>query len=159
MASSAISTPGGMLKATLVGGVAAGAIDISYAILASLPKGVSPDRILQSVATGLLGRDAYQGGAVTAVLGLSLHFAMTTIMALLFIVAARSFESIRNNLLVAGLAYGAAIFFAMRWVVVPLSRFPGDLRSINPLEIAVHMIGVGLVIALAARRFGAVPSL
>ena len=41
----------------------------------------------------------------------------------------------------------------MRWVVVPLSRFPGDLRTVHPLEIAVHAFGVGLVIALAARRF------
>ena len=159
MASSAISARNEMLKAALVGGIAAGAIDIAYAILASGAKGVSAERVLQSVASGLLGRDAYAGSAATAGLGLLLHFAMTTLMALLFVAAARSFEPVRNHLLLAGLAYGAAIYFAMRWVVVPLSRFPGDLRAINPLELAVHMIGVGLVIALAARRFGAVPSL
>ena len=139
--------------AVLVGGGVAGAIDILYAIGANLPKGVAPTRILQSVASGLLGRDAYQGGAATALLGLALHFTMTLIMAATFVAAARTIAQIRQHLLAAGLAYGALIYFAMRWVVAPLSRFPGDLRAVHWVELGVHMVGVGLVIALAARRF------
>lgn len=146
------------LKAAFTGGAAAGAIDIVYAILASDANGVSADRVLQSIASGLLGSEAYRGGATTAALGLTLHFLMTFAMALLFVEAARRFAPLRQHLLLGGLAYGAAIYFAMRWVVVPLSRFPGDLRSFNLVGLAVHMIGVGLVIALAARRFGAAPS-
>ncbi len=158
MASIALYSPNAVLKAALVGGFAAGTIDIAYAILTNLAKGVSGARVLQSIASGLLGRGAFDGGAATAILGLLLHFFMTIVMALLFIAAARGLAPIRENPIIAGLAYGAAIFFAMRWVVVPLSRFPGDLRTITPLELAVHMVGVGLVIALVARRFGAVPA-
>lgn len=145
----------GPLAAILVGGGAAGLIDILYAIAASLPKSVAPIRVLQSVASGLLGRAAYQGGAGTALLGTLLHFAMTLAMAALFVAAARSIAPVRQHLIVAGLAYGALIYFAMRWVVVPLSRFPGEMRVVNPVELAVHVIGVGLVIALATRRFAA----
>lgn len=141
------------LMATLVGGLAAGAIDILYAIFANMPRGVSPERVLQSVASGLLGRSAYDHGAATAVLGLVLHFAMTIAMAAIFVAAARSIVPVRQHLVAFGLAYGAFIYFAMRWVVVPLSRFPGDLRFISPLELAFHAVGVGLVIALATRRF------
>jgi hypothetical protein len=83
---------------------------------------------------------------------------MTIAMAALFIAAARVVPAIRTNLLAAGLAYGALIYFAMRWAVVPLSRFPGDLRQIQAVEIAVHMLCVGLVIALTARRLGAIPT-
>ena len=145
----------GPLAAILAGGGAAGLIDILYAIGANLPRGVAPIKVLQSVASGLLGRAAYQGGAGTALLGTLLHFAMTFAMAALFVAAARSLAPVRQHMLVAGLAYGALIYFAMRWAVVPLSRFPGDLRVVNPIELAVHVIGVGLVIALATRRFAA----
>ncbi len=141
------------LLAMLVGGAAAGLIDLLYAILANLPRDVAPIRVLQSVASGLLGRAAYQGGAATALLGTALHFAMTIAMAGLFVAASRSLPPIRRHPIAAGLGYGLLIYFAMRWVVVPLSRFPGDLRVINPVELAVHAVGVGLVIAFATRRF------
>ena len=147
------AAPNGVLTAILVGGSIAGAIDIGYAILANLPR-VAPERVLQSVASGLLGRASYEGGAPTASLGLFLHFAMTLAMAAIFVAAARAFPLVRQHLIVAGLVYGALVFFTMRWVVVPLSRFPGDLRHVNPVELLVHILGVGLVIALATRRFG-----
>lgn len=143
-----------VLPAALVGGGVAGAIDIGYAIIANLAK-VSPGVVLQSVASGLLGRSAFEGGTATAFLGLALHFLMTIAMAVIFILAARVSAPVRNNLIAAGLLYGCAIYFVMRWIVVPLSRFPGDLRAIHLLELAFHAVGVGLVIALAARQFGA----
>jgi uncharacterized membrane protein YagU involved in acid resistance len=155
MQGTSIDAPEKLLKAAAVGGLIGGAIDISYAIIASLPK-ASPTRVLQSVASGFLGPDAFQGGPATAAFGLFLHFAMTFVMALIFVVAARGLALVRNNIITAGLLYGTAIYFVMRWVVVPLSRFPGDLRHINPLELALHIVGVGLVIALAARRFAGI---
>jgi uncharacterized membrane protein YagU involved in acid resistance len=114
---------------------------------------VAQIRGLQSVTSALLGREAYRGGAAPALLGTALHFAMARVMAALFVAAARSVAPIRRHLIAAGLAYGLLIYFAMRWMVVPLSRYPGDLRVINPVELAVHIVGVGLVIALATRRF------
>lgn len=144
----------GVLAAVLVGGFVAGAIDISYAIIASSAK-ASPGRVLQSVASGLLGPPAFEGGVLTAALGLVLHFLMTAVMALIFIALARSSAIVRTNFIIFGLAYGCCIYFIMRWVVVPLSRFPGDLRSIRPVELAIHAVGVGLVISLAAQFFGA----
>jgi hypothetical protein len=148
----------GAATAILAGGLVAGAIDIAYAITANyLQSGVSPGRVLQSVASGLLGRGAFQGGAATAALGLLLHFAMTVAMAAIFLAAVRALPPLRQHLLLAGLVYGGLIYFAMRWVVVPLSRFPGDLRTFGALEFAVHAVGVGLVIALAVRRFAPMP--
>ena len=149
------ATPGAArdsLKAVLVGGLIAGAIDISYAILVNIDR-VAPSRIFQSVATGLLGRASYEGGAATAWLGALLHFGMAVAMAAIFVAAARRLPLVRRHLLLAGLVYGALIYFGMRFVVVPLSRFPGNMRVDIGLELAVHMVGVGLVIALAARRF------
>lgn len=144
----------GIVPAVLIGGGIAGAIDIGYAIVASWPK-ASPSRVLQSVASGLLGKAAFDGGTPTAILGLALHFFMTGVMALVFIAVARTIPLVRNNLVAAGLTYGCGIYFVMRWIVAPLSRVPADLRVIHPLEIVFHAVGVGLVIALVARHLGA----
>ena len=70
------------LKAILAGGLIGGAFDITYACVVWAFRGVSPIRIGQSVASGLLGRDAaLAGGVATGLLGFALHFGMTLIMA------------------------------------------------------------------------------
>lgn len=51
----------GSVRAILWGGLIAGALDLLYAFVWYGPRGVSPVRILQSIASGLLGADAYEG--------------------------------------------------------------------------------------------------
>ncbi len=141
-----------ILKSVVLSGLVAGAIDLSYAILANGAKGVPPVRVLQSVASGLLGRASMQGGAPTAFLGAMLHFLMTIFMAAIFVLVVVNAPVLRRHIWLAGALYGALIYFGMRWLVVPFSNFPGDLRHFNAVEFLVHVIGVGLVIAFAAHR-------
>ncbi len=54
--------------------MAVGVLDILKPILFASYNGGSAVRVLQSVASGALGREAYQGGLSTAGLGLALHF-------------------------------------------------------------------------------------
>ena len=70
----------------------AGTFDITYAITFSyFRSGVSPERLLQSVAAGAFGRDAaFAGGAATAAAGLGFHYVIAfTITAIFFAAAAR----------------------------------------------------------------------
>src|SRR5258708_33505129 len=67
------------LRAILLGGLIAGILDISYACIFSyIRRRTSPVVILQSVASGALGRSAFEGGAKTAALGLFFHFLIAT---------------------------------------------------------------------------------
>ena len=50
------------LRAIAVGGSIAGALDILFAISFAAYGGRTPVWLLQTVATGLLGKDAYSGG-------------------------------------------------------------------------------------------------
>ncbi|MET0534844.1 MAG: hypothetical protein ABW171_11520, partial [Steroidobacter sp.] len=116
--------------AILVGGLIAGAIDISYAVGFSALRGVAPTRILQSVASGLLGSPAYQGGAATATLGFVLHFVLMTIIAAVFyVVAARWRFLIARPVLWGGL-YGFLVYWVMNLVVLPLSAFPSQVKFV-----------------------------
>jgi hypothetical protein len=150
---SALWSPG---RAVFVGGLAAGILDISYAFLLWGLRGVSPVRILQSVAAGLLGSASYQGGAATAALGAGLHFFNAFVIAAVFVMASRAWTVLAHRPLVFGPLYGAGVYLVMNYVVIPLSAFPRRGASPAPVVwitgVLVHMFLVGLPIALAARR-------
>lgn len=143
-----------VVMAALVGGIVAGALDLIYAFSFYGLRGVGPDRILQSIASGLLGRDAYAGGAWSAALGGALHFIMTIAMAAAFAVASLRFPILRDYALGWGAAYGLALFFVMNYIVVPLSAAVPKGPPPSPayeLGLTVHVLLVGVPIALAAR--------
>ena len=139
--------------AVAVGGLAAGALDMAYALGSVAAKGRDPTNVLRAIASGIFGRDAFHGGAAMAALGLTLHFLMTLVMAWTFVAAIRGgLASLRRYPLMSGPLYGAGIYLVMQEVVLPLSRVPlRDPRPpINFMDLAVHMFLVGLPIALAA---------
>jgi uncharacterized membrane protein YagU involved in acid resistance len=141
--------------AILAGGGIAGACDITYAVVFSGFHGVPAMKILQSVASGLLGKAAFEGGVPVAILGLVLHFMMALLMAAIFYAASRKLPVLTRHAIPAGLAYGLAIYLTMNFVVLPLSAWPGKFKFDLTLLIAnlvVHMGFVGLPIALATRR-------
>jgi hypothetical protein len=117
---------------------------------------VSPVRILQSVASGLLGRDAYAGGAGTAALGAALHFVIALTACAVYYAASRRLGLLLRRPVVWGLAYGVAVYLIMNFVVVPLSAAssgrPTTATAVTGL--LVHSFFVGLPISLAVRRYG-----
>lgn len=106
--------------AIILGGLLAGTVDIGSAALINLD---SPILILHFIAGGVLGRAALAGGVPTALLGLILQWAMSLIIAATFEIATRLLPFLRRLWIAGGLAYGAAIFFVMNYVVVPLSAW------------------------------------
>lgn len=72
-ASATFPTPAGTpagYGVILRAGLVAGALDITAACVSSwLRAGVGPVRVLQSVASGVLGADSYNGGLGSAALG------------------------------------------------------------------------------------------
>jgi hypothetical protein len=147
--------------AILIGGAIGGLCDITYAVVFSwVMRGTSPVRILQSVASGLLGKPAFEGGWPTAALGLFLHFFIALSAAAIFYFAARRIPFLVRYAVLSGLLYGFLIFWFMRLVVLPLSAFPFPIKfPLGPtvLELAFHMFTVGVPIALAIRRTTALP--
>jgi hypothetical protein len=139
----------------LAGGLVAGTLDIIYACTYwAIKRDVPVERILQSVAAGLLGKAAFDGGAGTAALGLALHFFIAISMAFTYYVVARWWAFLRDQVVVAGLFYGLLLYAIMSYIVVPLSRAgPGAKDPLwIGLSILVHAMLIGLPIALFTRR-------
>lgn len=152
--------PRSAARAILMAGLIAGVLDITAACtLAGVRAGVSPVRVFQSVAGGLLGPATFKGGAPTAVLGLALHFFIATGAAAVYYAASRKMASLVERPVLSGLLYGIAVWVFMNFVVLPLSavtKRPFD-PSAAAIMIVIHMLFVGLPIALAVRRFGPPP--
>jgi len=111
-------------------------------------------RILQSIASGLLGRAAFAGGVGVEALGLVLHVCVALGWTLVFVGLLRVFPRLRGAVqswpgaVLVGLAYGAVVWLLMDAVVLPLSR----ARVTPPtapwfwIQLCTHPFVVGLPI-------------
>ena len=149
-------TTGRRVALVFAGGVVAGALDITYAwVFWAIKADVSAMRIFQSVATGVLGKDAFTGGWATAAMGLTLHMLIAIAMSFAYYLVAARVPALVRRPIVFGAAYGLFLYFFMKYVVVPLSAAGGggskDWLWIG-LTIAVHMFLVGVPIALSSAR-------
>ncbi len=168
-----------ILIAILLGGFAAGVLDILFAFaFYGWTFGATPQGILHSVAAGVLSRDvARAGGWATASLGLLFHMLIATGMAAVYVLAATRLRFLTKQALLWGFLYGLALYAAMTYVVVPLSaaganmhfassfaeaceRISAELsqnKLANPLQffgaLFTHTFFVGVPIALMAKRY------
>jgi hypothetical protein len=144
-----LSTARALLYGTLVVGI----LDLADAFVFFGLRGARPIRILQSIASGLLGRAAFSGGLGTAVLGAALHFFIAFMVVATFFVASRYISILRRTSVWSGLMYGVVVYIVMNFVVLPLSAagrgsFPWPVVA-NGL--IIHMLGVALPSSLFAR--------
>ena len=141
-------------KAILLGGLAAGTGD---SILAFVLYHVPLTVIYRSVASGLLGRESYSGGMATAALGMFLHFFIATTAAAVYVTASRALEVLRQRPVPCGLGFGIAVYFFMKYLVLPLSAVT-RLTPFDPYAMAGHALLVGLPIGLITARTRPWPS-
>jgi hypothetical protein len=144
------SGKGNALLAIAVGGGIAGTLDLIQAFI------LFGRRVPLVIAAGLLGREAFHGGAGTYVLGVVLHFFIACSAAAVYYAASRKLRFMIEHPLVCGLFFGAAVEEVMNLVVLPLSalhaRGPYTLRELI-LGLLVHMVVIGLPISFSVRRF------
>jgi hypothetical protein len=168
------------LTAIVLGGLAAGVLDIVYAFVVYGPLSylLSPMQVLQSVAAGWIGRDAATaGGWNTAMLGLGSHFMLATVFAAVFVLAATQLPALSRRPIAWGLLYGFGLYLVMTYLVVPLSaanplqhfaadandvlaRLTESFSTVRPKDpwqllgtILTHTVLVGVPIALINKRY------
>jgi Na+/alanine symporter len=141
---------GNALLAIAVGGLIAGALDLTQACI------LFGWDIPLVIAGGLLGPQAFHGGVGTYVLGVCLHFFIACSAAAVYYAASRKLRFMTEHPLVCGLFFGAAVQEVMNLIVLPLSalhaRGPYKLHDLI-LGLLVHMVVVGLPISFSVRRF------
>ena len=143
------------LPAIFTAGLLCGVMDITAAFLIWAPKGVSPGRLLQGIAGGLLGPASFHGGRATSALGLAFHFLIAFTAAAVFYGASRRLHALLDHPWLAGLGYAMVVYGFMYWIVMPLDRmgYRPPTLSYTVTAIVTHMVCVGLPISLVIHRF------
>jgi hypothetical protein len=134
----------------------AGALDIISAFVYQGlgPSHTTPFAVLRAVASGPFGEPIKEAGALGALVGLGVHFALMANMTTVFVLACGFFPLLRRQPVATGLAYGLLLYLTMYFVVLPL-RYPGFVPH-NPVNIAEqlfsHIVLVGLSMSLIAMK-------
>ena len=157
MASSTTSRrPANPLRTIVTAGLIAGALDgLDAAVVIALLNNLSPVRVFQFIASGLIGASAFHGGVPAAVLGVLLHFTIALGAAATFSLASLKLPFLLRRPFLWGPLYGIAVFLFMHYLVVPLSATPkqGTATTADYLNLIFsHVFFVGIPIAFITGR-------
>jgi hypothetical protein len=143
-------------RGILWGGLVAGTLDITAACISSgLQGGRGPIGVLQSVASGLLGANSYQGGLPSAALGLVVHFLIAFVATTVFYAASRKLKFLLQQPFLFGVLYGIAVYLVMYMIVLPITfsrKFNSPLKAVI-IGLTIHILCVGLPISLIVRKY------
>lgn len=134
----------------------AGTLDIFLAFLESyLLNNIKPEIVLKFITSGLIGVKAFEPNKLYIILGLLLHYAITTIVTLIYIKTNVFSQFKTNNKYLSGIIYGLCIWLTMNVIVIPLSNTPTLNRSIFEIAISIiiQIVAVGLPIALGYAKY------
>jgi hypothetical protein len=138
----------------VVAGLVVGILDITSAFVIATIRGTGSMRMLQGIASGLIGTRSFQGGLATAACGLAIHFLIAFTVVTIFYLASRRIVFLTEHAVVSGILYGIAVYIVMYWIVIRLV-FPNAHPSLSRdvTAILVHISLIGLPTALIVRRF------
>lgn len=144
-----------LVKAIMIAGLIIGLLDgLAAAISAYIPREITPDRVFRYVASGVFGKEAFNGGTPMALLGLLFHFTVAMGWTALFFLLLPRLKFLSWNKYLSGIGYGIFVLFAMNLVVVPLSNVPNpNTGSVQLPQLFIHMFVIGLPISLMASRY------
>src|SRR3954466_14157190 len=141
------------VRTIAITGLIVGAMDITSAFIIAVSRGSTVTRLLQFVASGLIGPKAFQGGAATAAVGLGLHFVIAFSLVAVFYGASRGLSFLRRQAVISGLIYGLIVFSVMNLIVLPLSAAkPRHTLTGDLIQIGIHVFIIGLPTSLLIRR-------
>ena len=142
-------------KAIAYGTLVAGTLDaINGVVFNNFAHNMNPVQVLQYIASGFYGAEAFNMGLFAAAVGAVSHYFIALVLMLIYLAATRVSARLKAVPQLFGSLYGAAVFLTMNFVVLPLT---------NVVEVPVtqaflingligHALFVGLPIAIYASR-------
>jgi hypothetical protein len=148
-------------RALVVGGLVVGAMDLIAASVYAISRGGTAAGVWKFVASGLLGRSAFEGGSGTILLGVALHFFIAFTVVAVYVLASLRMPVLAGHPLPLGALYGVLVYVVMTFLVIPLSAaVPGRRTATGMLiMLGIHIFVIGIPTALFARAVRSEPVL
>lgn len=138
-------------------GLIAGTLDILAAIIvyAVILEKATAAQILQGIASGIFGREAYAGGAAMAVTGLLFHYVIAMLFTVGYFLVSPYLPFLHKQPIVSGIGYGAIVWMIMNLVVLPISAYKQPPLRLGPslLGMLILMLAIGIPVATMAARY------
>lgn len=147
-----------ILPKILLAGLIVGSADILSAFLhAYLKNGVTPDRVLRYIASGVFGKKAFIADNTYMIfLGLLFHYVVAFIFTVIFFLIYPNIKRLSTNRILTGIIYGIFMWLAMSFIVLPLSNTPAarkfDLKNAL-VAVTILIIAIGIPLSYLAHRF------
>jgi hypothetical protein len=145
----------GTVAAILRIGLIAGTLDISENLIFNYFRGITPTRIFQYIAGGLIGPQSAHLGMESVALGVAIHYTIALTWTAIFYLASMRIAVLIRRPVICGILYGGFVYIIMNFVVLPLTRVP---HARAPMTLASRVSGVlallfciGLTVALLTR--------
>jgi hypothetical protein len=137
-------------------GLIAGTLDIGENIAFNAFRHITAWRIFQYIASGLTGRWAFQAGAASVALGLGIHYTIALTWTAVYFAASRRMSVLVRRPVVCGLVYGAGVYVAMNFAVLPLTRVPHARAAASVASrvsgVLALLFCIGVTVAVLTRR-------
>jgi hypothetical protein len=144
------------MKTLPIAGLIIGTADICCACLnAYLRNGVTPDRVLRYVASGIFGKNAFSEGSSMLAWGLGFHYVIAFIWAFIFLLIYPNLLKISTNHWLIGIGYGIMVWLIMNLAIVPMSQVMTPKMTVYGVtsNMIILIIAIGLPLAFIAKRF------
>ncbi len=137
-------------------GLIAGTLDIAAAMTHFfIATGKNPVRVLQFIASGVFGIDAFSDNPMMPLYGSVFHFFIAMIWTTLFFIVYPTIKFFARHWILSGMLYAVIVWSVMTQTVLPLSSVPhqpfDSLKAI--LAVVILIFCIGLPISFSANKF------
>lgn len=110
--------------------------------------------VLLFVASGLLGKAAYNNGDTMMLVGLLVHYCVATAFTIFFFLTLAKTDFAKQQRLLTGILYGAFVWVVMNLLVLPLTAASPLKRTTSSIAIGagILMLCIGIPLAFLANR-------
>lgn len=131
----------------------AGTLDILAAIVILAKMNVMG--VLQYIASGIFGKEAFSGGTTMAIAGLIFHYIIAFSFTTFYFIVFPYVPFLGKQKLVGGVLYGAFVCSVMNLVIVPFSNTSKSALTWSgaSLNMAILIVCIGLPISLLANKY------
>jgi hypothetical protein len=148
-------------KTVLLTGLLVGTTDILYAFISIyVTSGRFPDKMFRYIAGAAVGmKNSQEGGVGMDFLGLFFHYFIALSYTTLFFLGFPRIRFLSYNKFLIGILYGIFVNLTMKFLVLPLSRFPTQPFELARTFIDWIIFGIvfGIPMAISAYRYFKVP--
>ncbi|MBN8789118.1 MAG: hypothetical protein J0I84_18715 [Terrimonas sp.] len=112
-------------------------------------------QIFQGIASGIAGKDAFNGGAETAVLGLLLHYFIALCWVMLYFLLYPRFKFLQKNIIASAIIYGLFVWLFMNIIVLPVTFGRPPVLTMNNIFTGsiMLMFAIGLPVSIIADHY------